>query len=365
MRRYSVTEAMDPAWLHTRSLLWQDRRRGRLLKICFLAIGAQLGTFSANVNGHVGGGGLPPELAPVLAVFAVMIVLIGLPIWLGTFYLGSRLDLALFDVVLLRDDRVGPAWQRHGRQTWRWMAVKAATVIVLLVLFAPLLIPASLRLVHLLTAHPVVSATQRGLQWDAAALRAALRSAVGLTGLFALLLALLQCVRNLALPGLAMEDLRFGQAFARAWLLFRSDTAAMVLFAVVQPICLVLLGLAAFLTELLIVAIAALPLAAIGALLWAALHRAGALGWLLLGLCGSLGGLVLIAVLLLASVVLMGTLHTFSRAWTLYFLGGRYALLGQYLTGEPAVPVWTPPPSIPSGIDDDDGPDLPLSPELA
>ncbi len=108
-----------------------------------------------------------------------------------------------------------------------------------------------------------------------------------------------------------------------------------------------------------------LPLAAIGGLLWFALHRAGVVEWLVLGLCAAIGGFIFPLVLLLCSVLLTGTLHIFSRAWTRYFLGGRYALLGQYLTGEPAVPVWTPPPSLPADDDDSSGPDLPLSPELA
>ena len=107
--------------------------------------------------------------------------------------------------------------------------------------------------------------------------------------------------------------------------------------------------------------------AAVGALLWFLLHGSGVLFWMLIGLLGVVTALAMLVYFVLAEIVLLGALYSFAQAWTLYFLGGRYPMVGAYLSGEPAVPVWTPPPSFPSDTDEDEdgGPGFPLSPELA
>ena len=72
-----------------------------------------------------------------------------------------------------------------------------------------------------------------------------------------------------------------------------------------------------------------------------------------------IGGWVILALALLAVVgvgviCLFGYLFTFLQAYAIFFLGGRYPLMGQLLT-EPPVPlapilgtrVWTPAPATP------------------
>ena len=245
MRRYSAVEAIEPAWRHTRALLWQDRNRLRLLKLCLVAMGAELGTFSFGFsysNGVSGKGALPPEMVPVMYVFLAVFAVVGLAVWFASFYLGSRLQLAFFDIVLLRDGRVSPAWRRHGGHTWRWMGAKALVGGVLCLLLAVLLVPAGLHLMHAMQAHPPVVATGGVPHIDAAAIRAILAAGVALFVSAFAVIAALRFFSALALPGLAMQDLRFGQIFMRAAEVFWTEPGAMLTFAVVQPLLLLVLA---------------------------------------------------------------------------------------------------------------------------
>ena len=70
-------------------------------------------------------------------------------------------------------------------------------------------------------------------------------------------------------------------------------------------------------------------------------------GWVLLALA-------LLSVIMVAGICLFGYLFTFLQAYAIFFLGGRYPLLGQLLT-EPPAPVapapqrqtWGPAPAAP------------------
>ncbi len=66
------------------------------------------------------------------------------------------------------------------------------------------------------------------------------------------------------------------------------------------------------------------------------------------------------------SVGTLGYLLALFEAYGIYFLGGRYPLLGNLLEPETSY-SYTPPPVFPSEDegDDDDGPPLPMDPAVA
>ena len=363
MRRYSATEAIGPAWEHTRALLWQDRNWKRLFKLCFVAIGAELGSgfnFRSNFGSH---GHSNPQAAAAFAFLLLIFGIIGLAIGLLLLYLGSRLQLAQFDIIVLRDPLVAPAWRRHGQHTWRWIGLKVVIFLGVLLLFSPLLVPAIpvfLAFVHAVTPTTDSTGTPHwNLHWQAMLLLVLEVMAFVFAVVFAI-----RFVTTLVLPGLAMEDLRFGDALRRGWQLFRTDPSGMLLFAVVQPLFLVLIGIVALFALLITGLVLALPFGVVGGLLWALLHKAGAAAWVVLGIYGFVAVLLVLVAWLAVYVLYLGIVLTFSRTWSLYFVGGRYPLLGQYLEPEAAVPVWTPPPSFPRD-NGDSGPDFPADPALA
>lgn len=367
MRIYSAGESIGPAWEHTKALLWPSRNPKRFLKICLVAIGAEIGGLHANFGslGNHGNAKLPPQVAATLVAFSIVFGVVFLMVGLVLFYLSSRLQVVLFDLVLLREDRVAPAWKRHGAQTWRWIGVKLTAMVAIAIALSPLLLPAITAFVALM--HSMTSTANAGgtPHFTLPAVRTMLLLIGEMLLAFFVYVAVFRFFTNLALPGLALEDLRYGATFQRAWELFRSDVAGMLLFAVVQPLFLMVLGFAGVFCIVLAMLLAAVPLAGVGGVLWLLLHKAGSAVWAVLGLWGVVSALVLLAWFLLCEIAVLGSLYTFSRAWSMYFLGGRYAMVGQYLEPSVAVPVWTPPPSLPRDEDGDDGPDFPVSPVLA
>ncbi len=363
MRVYSAGEAIGPAWKHTKALMWQDRRWGRLLKLALVAIGAELGTsFNFNLSGFRNHG-TDQAAAAIFAGLAIFVMMFALVLFVVYLYLGSRLQLAQFDILVLRDPMVAPAWERHGRQTWRWAGLKVSIMIGVLVALLPLLIPAApIFVAFMKTMEPVADSAPGHLppiHWAAFLLAFAEVLTIVIVGVM-----LIRFVTSLVLPGVAIEDLRFGDALKRGWQIFRADVPGMLWFAVLQPVFLVLVGLLVAIAGILLLLLLAAPFELVGFLIWHAMHATGALTWFLLGTLGVVAMMVVGAVWGCLYVAVSGTLLMFARAWSLYFVGGRYPQLGQYLEPSPAVPVWTPPPSMPRD-DDSGGPGFPADPALA
>ena len=327
MRIYSAGEAIGPAWEHTTALLFRDRRLGRLLKICLVALGAQLG---GNIGGKFGNqsGHTSAALLPLLLMIGVLSFAFGVTLM----YVASRLQFVLFDIVLLRDDRVGPAWRRHGIHTWRWLGVRIAFGAALLLALSPLCVPLVPGLIHLFRSPAFQTATG-GHAFNFAAFRAAALLLLEALAVVLVFVALFRLFTTLALPGLALENLSFGAVFKRAWLLVSADPPAMLAYTFVQPLLLFALGTLVLFCWVLAVGIPALPVGLVLVHLWRASH-AGVGGMVLMGIAGGLGAIVLLLWAVLTYLLLAGTLLVFAQAYNLYFLGGRYPLLGQYL--EPA-----------------------------
>jgi hypothetical protein len=86
----------------------------------------------------------------------------------------------------------------------------------------------------------------------------------------------------------------------------------------------------------------------------------GVVGLVVLGLCA-------FVLVMYASMLAFGYLLLMLDSYALYFLGGRYPLLGNLLEPGPGAP-FAPPPVFPSeeeGKDDDGGPPMPMNPAVA
>ena len=153
MRVLSATEAINPAIEHAKALLKPFSLR-LWLKLGFVAFIAEMsgqftippvGNFHSPAHtafptssgiGAVAGG------ITILALVAigVIVFLIGLAL----FYLGSRMQLVLMDLVATRSTLVAPAWHRTSSRTWRWIGLKLVCVLTVIaflavILFAPVL----------------------------------------------------------------------------------------------------------------------------------------------------------------------------------------------------------------------------------
>lgn len=325
---YGAAEAIGPAWQHTKALLFKPLRAGRLLKLSLVALGAQLSfTFSSNFQRMAG---MPRGLASVLIGLALVLTVVSIAVGVGLLYLGARLQLCLFDIVLLRDDRVALAWNRHGFHTWRWAGIKLAGMLGIGLLLSPLLIPAIGGMVALV--HTMVPATGVGQQpaFNMPALRAFLVVFAQVFAVFLVFAVLYRLFLTLTLPVLALENRSFAGVFRQAGRFLAAEPGTMAAYAVLQFLVQLGLGLTVLVAWAVMVLVPAAVLGLAGWALWTLLH-AGTAGMFVLGSLGAVAGAVLLVWALLSYVVMLGVVIVFAEAYGLYFIAGRYVPVAQYL----------------------------------
>ena len=155
MTPLSATDAITPAWQHTRRLLIGPRDPRLFFKIAAVAFFAEMlsGSFSfSRPFPHAGNGG---NVGPVLTATIIGIILacavVGLLLGLVFFYLSSRLQFTIFHIVLRSETTVSPIWRRYGPATWRWMGLKILIFLAAFACLTPILIPGILYLIRTMT----------------------------------------------------------------------------------------------------------------------------------------------------------------------------------------------------------------------
>lgn len=361
MHPLSAIDAIGPAWNHTRRLLWDKRDWRLLLKIGAVAVFAQLG--GANFNGnsipHNFGSTSPhthifPHAAALAAMVAVIVVvgIIALLFSLALFYLGSRLQFVLFEIVLRSDTTVAPIWRRYGAATWRWIGLKILFFIACFAVCAPFLIPIIISFVHNISAS-----AQNGAIQNPAAFFGAIFGFIAAIIFIAIFVAVLySLLHDFGLPSMALESTSMGVTVHRVWNMFRAEPAQVLLYLVMRFV----LGFAGSLCANIIlfigIMIACIPFGILGVLDYFVLHNAGTGGHIAMVLVWVLLGLLFLTLIIIAGIILTGYVLTFIQAYALYFLGGRYPLLGQYLAPYwpathmpvPPPPAYEPPPTPPT-----------------
>jgi hypothetical protein len=274
---------------------------------------------------------------------------IGLLIGLVFFYLSSRLQFTIFHIVLRSETTVAPIWRRYGPATWRWMGLKILLFVCAFACLAPILVPGVFYIIHVITQQ-----SHGGNSHIAGFILIGLALAV-LFALVVLALAIATVLlRDFALPSMALEGTPLRETVRRVLALIRAEPGPIALYLLLR-FCLTVAG--ALVSEIMIVVLGLIiggPLAGLGFGLWAALHTAGAGAR-----AGMIGGWVILALALLAVlaagvICLFGFLFTFLQAYAIFFLGGRYPLIGQLLV-EPPAPIlptrspqaWSPAPATP------------------
>jgi hypothetical protein len=272
---------------------------------------------------------------------------VALVISLVMFYVSSRLQFVFFDVVLRRDTTIGPIWNRFGRATWYWMMLKFLFAILALACLAPFLIPPILVFIRTIPAmaggktpelHQILTLILSML--------IPIFAAVCVLGLGYRLLF------DFGLPSMALEGTPLGETVSRIFRFVRAEPAQVILYLLMHFVLSLGLGIASLLIMGLTFVIALIPLGGAGAALWFGLRHAGIGGYLVIGLGAAVLGIIMLIVVVSTILVLTAWTHTFLQAYALYFLGGRYPLLGEYLEPTPPLPpvpepVWPTTPIIP------------------
>jgi len=357
----SAIDAIGPAWSHTRRLLWDKRDWRLMLKIGAVAVFAQLGganfnsgSFPNNLgSGTHNHGGLPhPAFLAAMIGAIIFIAIFALLFSLLLFYIGSRLQFTLFEIVLRSDTTVAPIWRRYGAATWRWIGLKILFFLACFAVCAPLLIPIIIAFVHNISAS-----AQNGSIQNTGAFVAAILAFVGSIVLIAIFVAVLySLLHDFGLPSMALESTSMSQTVRRVWNMLRAEPGQVLLYLVMRFVLGFAGGIASNIILFFVILIACVPFGLIGVIDYFALHNAGTGGVIVMWIVFAVLGLLFLALIIIAAIILTGYVYTFIQAYALYFLGGRYPLLGQYLAPYwpsthmpvPPPPAYEPPPTPPA-----------------
>jgi hypothetical protein len=170
-------------------------------------------------------------------------------------------------------------------------------------------------------------------------------------------------LRDFALPFLAFDDLPITEALRRLRAVIAADPGEIALYLLLRFLLGLVAAIGAEILIALVLLVSLIPFAVIGGLLWLTLHHAGSIGKAALISSAIVGSLVLLLWMACVGIGLLGTVFVFTQSYALYFLGGRYPLLGNVLEPPPVLPSNPPPlPSAPTG---EGGPPLPIDPSPA
>jgi hypothetical protein len=258
------------------------------------------------------------------------------------FHLCSRLQFAFFDILLNRGEFVAPAWRKYGLQSLPWTGVK-------LVLGTVVTLACGLRIAayihHILPLLQLMHTLQPG-QPPPPQLVAAIFAGYGILllvfGPFVLISSLL-C--DFIVPSLALEDTGLAEAFRRMFELVRREPGQFTLYTLLK----LGLGLAVYLGAAIaweiVFLLCTLIIVILAGLFGFLLHLAGVPAAVLTALAILVAIVWYLFVLVYGLLITLGTVLTFLDAYALYFLGGRYPLLGELLErSEPPPVVYATPP---------------------
>jgi hypothetical protein len=360
MRPLSATEAIGPAIERTRDLLTRPFRWRTFLKIAAVAFFAELGGSGLNFNTPGRGlHGIAPGVLATIVAFAVIFGVIVFVVGLILLYLGSRLQLVLVDLVATRQTWVAPSWRKFSSTVWRWIGLKLLFWLCLVGFFMALASPV---VIFFVLHHRGTSGIGAfaggftGLHLSIILLIVAAAIIVILAATAAYLL-----LRDFVLPSFALEDVSISEGLRRMRSLLAAEPGQVALFLLLKFILLIVFGIAGEILIFFTLLISAIPFGLIGGGLWYALHNTGSAGTVVLVACAVVGGIIFFCWAVCLVIAVLGSVYVFSQSYALYFLGGRYPLLGDLLdrsTPPPAFayatpypyppPYYPPPPALPS-----------------
>ena len=345
MRPLSATECINPAIQRTKDVLARPFRWSTYLKLTALAFFAEIGTGSCNLSspGHTRGSVLPPGLIAFLVAFAVLLGIVAVVLWLVLLYVSSRLQLVLVEIIATRHTEVSPFWRKQGDATWRWIGAKLLLLLAILPFAAVAVVPFVVYVIYGVR-HRISSGSAH--------------IGVILLIIAAMLLLVLAIVvaygilRGLAMPAMALEGVPAFEALRRAKTIVKREPGQVALFLLLQMLLTIAMAVGAEILIFFAVLISLVPVGLVGGGAWLALRHAGPGGTAVLIGLGVALGLMFLCWAVCLGFGLLGPVYVFSQAYSLYFLGGRYPLLGDLLdetTPAPeflADPAYVPPPPV-------------------
>lgn len=373
MKPLSPVDALSPAFRRTRSVFGEPFRFWFFVKIALIGALTQTGFYSAMFSYPMQGlqfgmlgrmphrqtyppygssfdaGAASVHAAGIMLVVFVAMAVIGLVFWLGMTYLYSRMRFTLFDLVVYRQGRVGLAWSKYGRQTWRFLGLLVLVILVFMLIAAVTMGPACL--------HFFLKARNMNPQTIAAnpfALFGNMLPLIGVGLLLGLLWSIADAVmQDFLLPPLAIDDAPLESSFRRFFALLREFFGSVLVYLLLRFVIgialvwvLIIIGLIGFV-------LLALGGVGVGFLLYHTLWHTGLGGHAIFFAYVAAAGLLLLALYLLLLTAVYGIVAIFKQSYAAYFFGSHYPELGnrleppeEELVGAIATPPLSPLPPL-------------------
>jgi len=352
MHILSALDAISPSIARSRLVLFSPFRRGRtwklsataylsagstlflpfpLIQLAFIPVLRQLGV---------------PWVVPIM----VTVVAVAMLIYLVLFVVFSRLRFASFDIVLNCGQFVAPAWRKYGPQSFKWALFK---IVLGCLVAAAVAAPAVTYIHHMITAFTGLNLTpgQQLPPQFIASIFAGYAAFALLYLCFGLYFWASSLLSDFVVPSLALEDTTLGEAFRRLGVLIRSEPGQFTLYAVLK-LGLALTGYMAmtigFYIVLLVVGLVFGLVVFVGYVIVHALGASAIVLTVLGGFCGVVGIILYLFLVFYVMWLGIGAVLTFLEAYPLYFLAGRYPLLGELLAAPTPLPAAVLPPDTPA-----------------
>ena len=368
MQRLNAIDAISPAFTRVHELLFKPFRVGRSFKLALVSYCAFAGSFFLPFPLlYVGVAASVPAVEkspmfPALWGWASVVPLI----YFGFYSLFARLQLVNFEMVVTLTRVIAPMWRKYPRKVWSWVGVKVVLGLIATSVMVPVLLSSLHQMMPLflrigdLGPHPTPEAVQQ--------LVAAFYGFYGLAILLFLIPKTLSTLlEDFVMPFFLVEDLPLGAAVQRGWSVFVADPLNCLGYLGMKLI----LAAIGYFMQSIALQICMIPVVLVfgivGFVGWLALHAAGPAGVVLMVAGAVVLGACLLVVAFYLAVLSTGYLLLLLDAYAIYFLGGRYSMLGNLLEPGPGGP-FTPPPVFPSVEEQEDaggGPPMPMNPAVA
>ena len=347
MQIFSAFDSILPAFSRTRLVLFSPFRAGRSWKLAATGYLAVAGTiflpymfiaFLFIPMAHRAGG--------LTAVYILVAITLAVTLlYLVIFYLCSRLRFAFFDIVLNRGEFVAPAWRKYGPQSLKWTLCKVVLGTLLLATIAAPCAAYARILIHLFSTLQVTPAQPPPPQVMSLIFSGyAVLFIVYLSiGIFFWLSSLLS---DFIIPSLALENTSLGEAFRRLRQLIRNEPGQFAAYAFLKLALAVAGYFAQAIAFYAVFIILGLIVGLIAFLMGLLLHALGVSAVVLTGLGIFVGVVFYFFIVFYCMFFVIGTVATFLESYTLYFLGGRYPMLGDLLAASTPLPPPPPPESL-------------------
>jgi hypothetical protein len=278
----------------------------------------------------------------------------------------ARLQLVDFEMVVTLTRVISPMWRKYPRKVWPWIGAKVVLGLLAMAVIVPMLLNSAHDLIGVFTA--VKDLGPHPQPQDLAPIMGAFYGFYGVILLMFLIPKTLSTLlEDFVMPFFLVEDLSLSAALQRGWAVLVGDTLNCAGYLAMKLI----LGAIGYFMQSVVLQICMIPVVLLFGVLgfvgWLVLHAAGPVGTVLLTAGAVVLGACFVVVVFYLATLSTGYLLLLLDAYAIFFMGGRYPMLGNLLEPGPGGP-FTPPPVFPSEEERKDagsGPPMPMNPAVA